>query len=375
MSSNNVKKSPKKREFSLEEIATAIRCGNMINSIRNKYRDPLIIRNKNLLFKKLKLKINLNQKVEPENPFSPNKIIFHKFLKQKHKTENEGNKSIQTKNNTLDKILPLIPNKNEKPNNDSLLITSGMFKQKDYCKDPMQKVKLGNIVNLKSNGKKLTYEIYPKIENVKKINDKYNLQLDLNYLNNNKIKNFKTPKKMSKNSLKNYLFYKYSSSSPNGININGLNTTKNENKHKKRLKIDQKNEEVIKKNTLSDYGGEYENFDKKNNINEDSNTFITKVNINKEEKQDLENDIISIQENNLKERNSSLFKRNKKIINHDQKVSVDCLYSKAVSKIEHKKIIYKSIDKTTFELQKEPSYKRFKQFESIIDKVIKTKKQ
>ena len=193
MSSNNVKKSQKKREFSLETIATAIRCGNMISSIRNKYKDPLIIRHKNLLFQKIKKKLELNQKGDAEeDPFSLNKILFHKFIKQKHKTESDGDKAIQTKNSASYKILPLISNKNLKlKNSDSLLITSGMFKQKEFYKDPKQKVKLGNIINLKSNGGNLIYNLYPKIENIKNINDKYNLQLDLNYLNNNKIKKLK----------------------------------------------------------------------------------------------------------------------------------------------------------------------------------------
>ena len=229
----------------------------------------------------------------------------------------------------------------------------------------------------------MNYDLYPKIENINNINDKYKLQLDLNYLNsNNTIKNFRTPKKMSKKCLQNYLFYKYSSSSPNGININNLNTTKHENKHKKRHKTNQKNiayrnnQNINEKNSLSDYDFEYESLDnsKKININEDGNTFITKVNIDNDEKQNLKNDFISIQENNLKIRNNDLFNKNKNIINHDQKVSVDCLYSKAISKLEPKLLVYKSIDKTTFELQKESSYKRFKKFESIIDKAIKNKK-
>ena len=386
MLANSVNKNQKKREFSLEKIATAIRCGNLISSIRNKYKDPLIIRHKNQLFQKIKRKLELNQNEdeEEEDPFSLNKILCHKFIKQKQKTESEGDKAIQTKNSSSFKILPLISNKNKnlkQTNNDTLLVTSGMFKQKEYCKDPAQKVKLGNIINLKANGDKLIYNLYPKIENIKNINDKYNLQLDLNYLNNNQ--NYKTPKKMTKNILKHYLFYKYSSSSPNGITIDNYNT-KTEQKHKKRHRTNQKynssrnnqifNDEAIKKNTLSDNDFQYETIDnyKKNNFNDDTNTFITKLNVDTDGKQTLKNDTISKQENNSKKKD--LFEKNKNIINYDQKVSIDCLYSNVISHLENKKLVYKSIDKTTFELQKEPSYKRFKNFESIIDEVIKNKK-
>ena len=238
---------------------------------------------------------------------------------------------------------------------------------------------------MKSNGKRYIYDLYPNIENVKSINDKYNLQLDLKYLNRNNKINFNTPQRMTKNCLKNYLFFKFSSSSPNSINMYSINTTQNENNSKKRNMANLKksiyrniNNEIIKKNPLSDYDFEYESFDnsKKNNINEDNNTnsLITKINIDKNEKQTLNNDFISIQENNLNIKNDDLFTKNKNIINHDQKVSIDCLYSKVISKLEPKILVYKSIDKTTFELQKESSYKRFKKFESMVDKLIKTKK-
>ena len=126
-------------------------------------------------------------------------MLFHKFIDQK--TENEEDKAIQTKNNIFNKNLPLIPNNNQKQNSlnncsknaDSLLITSGMFKQKEYCKSPIQKVKLGNIIDLRTNEEGVINELYPKIENINNINDKYNLQLDLKHLSNSK--SFKKPKK------------------------------------------------------------------------------------------------------------------------------------------------------------------------------------
>ena len=59
-------------------------------------------------------------------------------------------------------------------------------------------------------------------------------------------------------------------------------------------------------------------------------------------------------------------------MNIDQKVYVDCLFSKVKEKIEPEKLIYDHIDKTTFELQRESSYKKVKKFESIIDKIVKT---
>ena len=377
MSTNEIK-NQKKREFSLEKIATAIHCQNMISSLRNKYIDPLIIRHRSLLPKIKSKKLKLNQN---EDPFSLNKMLFHKFIDQK--TENEEDKAIQTKNNIFNKNLPLIPNKNQKQNSlnncsknvDSLLITSGMFKQKEHCKSPIQKVKLGNIIDLRTNEEGVINELYPKIENINNINDKYNLQLDLKHLSNSK--SFKKPKKWGKKALKNYIFIKYATSSPNGINIDNLNNIKNTNKNKKKKshRKDRKDSTISKKNTVSNLDSEYETIDnfKKDIYNEDKNTFITKLTIdNDENAKTLKNDDISKKKKSLEIKKNYLYEKNKNIINYDQKIAIDCLYSNVNANIEPNKLIYKSIDKTTFELQKEPSYKRIKKFESIIDKVIQT---
>ena len=239
-----MKKEAKKGIF-FRSIASAINCGNLISSKRNKYIDPLIIRRKNILpkIKIRKLKGNQNN-----DPYSLNKMLLHEFIKKKQsltKTQKiekeEEEKAIQTKNNTSNKLFPLIPNNNSQNfnnqlsrNSDLLLITSGMFKQKEYCKDPIQKVKLGNILSLKYNsGEHLN--MYPKIENVHKINERYNLQLDLKHLNS-KCLSVKKGKKLTKKGLMNNLYKKYMTSSSIGINAENLNDTDSTNKTKKRHK-------------------------------------------------------------------------------------------------------------------------------------------
>ena len=394
MSSINIteEKRLKNRAFSLEKIANAIHCGNMISSIRNKYIDPLIIRRENLLpkVKARKIKLNTNN-----DPFSLHKILYHEFLKQnqnqknqkkrnEENEENEAEKDIQTRNNKANKFLPIIPIKNDKQKifdnifikpSDSLLITSGMFKQKEYFKDPEQKVKLGCILNLKFNrGEQMN--MYPKIENIKKINEKYNLQLDLKHLNSNSLK-VKKSKALTKKGLMNKLFNKYATSSPNGINSETLNDTNGTDKKKRRktkksssLLSRNNQNEFLKANILTNSESDNNTIDIfRRDIIEDGNTFITKLSVeNESKKQKIDN--TNKKREKLKE--LKLFENNKNIINYDQKVTIDCLLSKVKENIEQDKLVYNNIDKTTFELQKEPTYKKVKKFESIIDKIIKT---
>ena len=405
-------KKQKEREFSLEKIATAIRCGNLISSIRNKYIDPLIIRHRKLLpkIKKRKLKLKEN------DPFSLNKILYHDFIKQKQQkinqknknknekendnendnknendNDNETEKGVQTKNNTSNKLLPMIPDKNLNNKflkySDSLLITSGMFKQKEYCKDPEQKVKLGVMINLKNRDNYGMYKLYPRIENINKINDRYKLQLDLKHLNFNSL-TVKKQKKYTKRGYMNILFNKYATSStPGEVNHDILSNTNSTVKSKKRHKTHKKstksimstnskdNIELIRSNSVNNNNLENNTIDilKRDYFKDDTNTFITKLSVGKESKKKAWNsNDIKNNKKRLKLKHLKLIENNKNIMNIDQKVYVDCLFSKVKEKIEPEKLIYDHIDKTTFELQRESSYKKVKKFESIIDKIVKT---
>ena len=387
-----------KREFSLEKIATAIHCENIISSLRNKYIDPLILHRKNAFPKTKSKQFKKNQ---TNDPFSLDKILCHQFIKQKQETEEE--KAIQTKSNLSNMILPIISNKqlqqinsnnnlneiNSNKKSDTLLITSGMFKQKECFKEPSQKVKLGCIINLKKNKNDLNNinNIYPKIGNIKKINEKYNLQLDLKHLYDNNNKTLQKPRKMSKKGLMNYLFKKYATSTSdlheenldNDSNIKAKK--KNKNKKQNIISIisrnNQINEEFIKSNSYSNsIDSDNMSIDilKREFFNEDKNTFLTKMTNNESKEISAYNNDISTKKK-VRLKNIKIYEKNKDIINHDQKVTIDCLYSNVRAKIEPNKLVYKSIEKTTFELQKEPSYKKVKKFESIIDKIMKNQQK
>ena len=406
-----------KRDFSLEKIATAIHCEYLISSLRNKYSDPLIIHKKNLIPKK---KIT-NLKILQPNPFSfKNKLLFNLPIQQPQQQQCEEEKAIQTKNNNLiNQKFPIISNKilqqinsaknineyNSKKNKDRFLITSGMFSQREYWKNPQHKVKLGVMMNLKydNNNENEEEKYYPKIKNIKKVNEKYNLQLNLKHLIHND-KAIEKPRKMSKKGLMNYLFKKYAYDT-NGeneknhlININSINSMKkkiNRGKKNSVLSIVSRNSKNIINNdgfiSRSRNSIDSDNLSLefiKKFFSEDMETFITKANKKKNESKNTKdsnntkdtnntkdnhiniNDIIT--KKNVKIKNMKMFEKNKNIINHDKKVTIDCLYSNVNSDIEPSKLIYNTIEKTTFELQKEPSYKKVKRFESIIDKIIKT---
>ena len=387
-----------KREFSLEKIATAIHCENIISSLRNKYIDPLILHRKNAFPKTKSKQFKKNQ---TNDPFSLDKILCHQFIKQKQETEEE--KAIQTKSNLSNMILPIISNKqlqqinsnnnlneiNSNKKSDTLLITSGMFKQKECFKEPSQKVKLGCIINLKKNKNDLNNinNIYPKIGNIKKINEKYNLQLDLKHLYDNNNKTLQKPRKMSKKGLMNYLFKKYATSTSDLHEENLDNDSnikaKKKNKNKKQNIISiisrnsQINEEFIKSNSYSNsIDSDNMSIDilKREFFNEDKNTFLTKMTNNESKEISAYNNDISTKKK-VRLKNIKIYEKNKDIINHDQKVTIDCLYSNVRAKIEPNKLVYKSIEKTTFELHKEPSYKKVKKFESIIDKIMKNQQK
>lgn len=379
---------PKEREFSLEKIACAIHCQNLISSLRNKYQDPLIIRRKPKN-QKIRPRRHLKMSLDKESSFSKNQLS--KDSMEIQKVDNEKDKQ----NNLSRDVLPIIPNSNKNQKevkskislykNKDFLTTSGMFKQKDFFKDPSNKMKLGSMLNIKAVNDNIMKNYYQKIDNINKINDKYNLQLNLKYLENN------YPEKshmMSKKLLMNYLFKKYVISSPNG---NDENNTNNANSRKKRHKSRRKSvrskksrnnvsDEFIKTNTISN-SVESENNSVmtdvfKKDFSEDTNTFITKVDADKPKEIKKETSIFNSEIVKKRKNNDmKIYEKNKNIINQDKKITIECLYSNKICKVEPKQLLYNSIEKTAFQAQNQPSYRRVKKFENMIDKIMKSQNE
>jgi hypothetical protein len=370
----------KERTFSLEKIATAIHCQNMISSLRNKYIDPLIIRKKNQPPKKIK-------KNQIKNFYSLKKKLTNNIFEIQMQ-DNEKEKGIQTRK----EILPIIPNKNLEINrlnkiNDKLLATSGMFKKNGFFKETSNKMKLGSMLNIRSSNDNIMKKYYQEIDNISKINEKYNLQLNFRHLD--KRKSPEKVNEMNKKFLKNYLFQKYVTSSSIGTNDINIFNDKHETQraqtisriHSSQSKESKNSnkEELNKTNTLNDsinsLNKSISEIFKNDDFNEDKNTFITKLkteaNKDKEKIKVINryNSEIKRKKNNIR---LNIYENNKSIINHDQKVSIDLIYSNSLCKIEPNQLLYDSINKTNYEAQNQPSYRRIKKFEKIIDKIIKS---
>jgi len=364
-----------KKDFSIEKIASAIHAEYLISSLKNKYIDPLILYRR----KKAKRKQRNLSESSNEDSFSLNKMLVHKLMKPKNDEDKLDLNITKT-------VLPIItPSNKEEIKSNNLLITSGMFKQKEFLKNNFQKIKLGNVMNFK-NHDSIYQNLYPKIENPKKMNDKYNLNLDLKFYQEEKpkIKNNKR-KSVAQKNLMNYLFKKFIMNSEKNNNIESRESSKNnENiinptannlfklnesaiKKKKSFTID----EIIQKRNIN-------NILLKGEDNNSKNAFITRIPI-KKNRNDEPNENIKKNDIILKPRKrvfSYLFDENNNIIKHDQKVFVDCLYSEIISNLDKNKIIYNPIGKvkTNYAITKEPSYKKIKKFETMIDNIIKTPK-
>ena len=364
-----------KKDFSIEKIASAIHAEYLISSLKNKYIDPLILYRR----KKAKRKQRNLSESSNEDSFSLNKMLVHKLMKPKNDEDKLDLNITKT-------VLPIItPSNKEEIKSNNLLITSGMFKQKEFLKNNFQKIKLGNVMNFK-NHDSIYQNLYPKIENPKKMNDKYNLNLDLKFYQEEKpkIKNSKR-KSVAQKNLMNYLFKKFIMNSEKNNNIESRESSKNnENiinptannlfklnesaiKKKKSFTID----EIIQKRNIN-------NILLKGEDNNSKNAFITRIPI-KKNRNDEPNENIKKNDIILKPRTrvfSYLFDENNNIIKHDQKVFVDCLYSEIISNLDKNKIIYNPIGKvkTNYAITKEPSYKKIKKFETMIDNIIKTPK-
>ena len=79
--------------------------------------------------------------------------------------------------------------------------------------------------------------------------------------------------------------------------------------------------------------------------------------------------------NNIFQRNLNLpnLKINKQIINNDEKISINCLFSKINANLNSNKIFHKNNVKTIFGMQKEKSYKRIHLLDKVFSNLMKNK--
>ena len=206
-----------------------------------------------------------------------------------------------------------------------------------------------------------------KLYDINEINDKYNLQLNLAIKKEKKNTIF-SGKRYTIAGMLNKLFQYYSSESNannNTINSSMENQTSNLLNYTKLNNINKFNKFIPFKN-ISEIN------------NEDSNTFLTKLNVtnntqvnDKEKEKEKENKFNITKFINERCSLNAINRKNKEIIDKNEKIKIDCLLSKLESDISIKKIIYRYLGKTIYELTKDQSYVRLKELEKKIIDILK----
>ena len=207
------------------------------------------------------------------------------------------------------------------------------------------------------------------------INNKYNLKLNIDKNERKESKIFNR-KKYTIFGMLNKLYLYYSSNQKNNI------TTEKNNPDTNYVNYPiLSNSELINRNESTDII----NIGTKNNPNkikslnminsyidsDSSNLYITKLNVTKKPFLRRNSQLNISQLIKEKCKISEMNRKNRKIIDDNRKVSIDCLFSKYDEKINIKKILYKYLGKPIYEFENDPSYKRIKVFDRNINKLLK----
>ena len=327
--SKSINHAPKtnKRPFIVQRIIKDIYGKNYVDNSK----DPLLMKKKNL--KKKTEKEGTDKSIIDNNNNNSLNNKIKRILKRK-----KSDSDLPTIYRSRLRNINLL----RYPNyyNRGKLIESELMDSKIYNTNIPRKLGIYSFMN-KLPGNQSLIENYKSIKDINIINDKYNLNLNL------KPKEFDSKifkgKKYTIFGMLHKLFAYYSS--PESINKSSNESIEKE-----------------KDNDLQLY-------------NNDTNTFLTKLNIYSNGNSSLstqkENDYFDI--NKLLQRKYSYGKENKNnenIINNDKKIFIDCLLSK-MNSLNIRKILYKYIDKTIYGIAKEPFYRRYKTFEKRIKKILK----
>ena len=371
-----------KRPFILEKFEKDLYSPNLINILNNKNKNPLIQKKKELKKIKIPRKLKLIPKKKEDASFPNNKTPFLRLIPNIHNlskklNERKINKKLIRQRSDFD--LPMITkhkihNKPEEIEKNTMtffddntlsnlkeenLINNEMLDSKDLYNNISRKLSICSFMN-KLPGDKSLLENYKIINDVNIINDKYNLKLNLNNIKSHLTSKIFDGRKYNIYGMLNKLFQYYSSETNNSIYKNNKNNSSN---------FDTNENKINSKDIQSDEGENTMEIMKDNIYEDDSNTFLTKLkNYNVPEKKRKEFNISKL----IKRRYSlSDIKRNNEIIKNDKNVRLHCFLSKVQKDISLKKILYKYIDKTLYEFEDDPLYKRVKEFEDKIEKLLK----
>ena len=368
-------------QFLLEKIEKDILKGkNNIKHLRSNSLDEHLTKLRQNLKKKVKKKNFLN----PNNSSPKNFDHIYRFIKKQNNLKLKSiknnlrmipTKSILTRQKS-DINLPVINNrkiikqfllkKSRLPtlsfiekipllDNKEKISNSAMLGSNDIYANIPRIIKIRSFSNIcKDND--LSNDKYSEENNINEIDSKYNLNLN-SKIKYKKLNSIFHGKKYTKFGILNKLFEYYSSQSNNGISPNNENM---ENKSSNYINFSKSNNSIIDNNDEMS----------KNNIDE-SNIFLTKIKSNKNESEEKYNKFSVTRFISDRCSVGDINKRNKKIIEDNKKVSIDCLLSKIERKISVKKILYKYLDKTIYEIENDKSYTRLKEFEKNILDILK----
>ena len=266
-------------------------------------------------------------------------------------------KAFLLKNNHVT-TLPLC-NKNSILENQENIPNNMMLYLNDFNSNRPRMIKIRSFSNI-SKDNDLSNNKDTREYNINEMDFKYNLNLNSS-IKYKKKSNIFQGKKYTMLGMLNKLFDYYSSESNNFVSSNAenqssnyMNFSKSNNSLFQLQNTNQENNSEISKN------------------NDDVNFFLTKLENNYEnEEKEKENKFSVTRFICNRCSMGDINKRNKTIIENNKKVTIDCLMSKIERDISIKKILYKYLNKTIYEIENDKSYTRLKELEKKIFEILK----
>lgn len=295
---------------------------------------------------KQKLK-QLNQNIIFKKILKPSALNQRKNNRYKLSLPTKNDKSLSQRNNSIIKTMKIYNNKNKfmlkkykslsintnnpetienNSNNErKKLVSSDILQEKSILLSLRKQFSINSLFNTKLiENKDMKMQIFKKNLSELDIKKKYSIV---------PIKEEKkADKKMTKFAMRNKLFFKYSSILSGG----NIRKTRNENENIFYYKIKKSQENNKEHPTSSEPNNEF-NF------------------------------------NNIYKRNLNLpnLKINKQIINNDDKIYINCLYSEINAKLNEKKLFPKSNIKSIYHIKDGNSYKRIRSLDKKLSKLLK----
>ena len=400
-----------KRPFLIEKIKKDIYQRNHHNLLKSNNSDKHLLKLKKNLKKKIKRINPINSNISASNNYDH----LYKFIGKLN--NNLQIKSIKNKQSIIpakrilrrqrsDFDLPMINpkriikepmnknknrtiiflNDNSKEKNQEKITNSEIIDSKDIFENKPRIIKIRSFINT-SRKSNISLNNEPKLFDINEMNEKYNMKLNSGDTGKQQSKIFHG-KKYTIIGMLNKLFQYYSSneSHNNQLSSNNYNQTSNYmNLSKSNNSIFLNNDTNNVKNSstnkiMIDTRFKYDpNTSSDININntyeasgEDTNTFLTKLNVNNKELSDnkeKEMDMTKFINNRCSL--SDMNRINKEIIDNNKNIKIDCLMSKIEQNINIKKILYKYLGKSIYQLQKDPAYIRLKSLERKIIEILK----